>query len=70
MSLESGRAIVQGIMILVFLAIALSVSMTVGMTLVAVMGVLKLQESVTNWCPSDLILKPLGLKRRGEAART
>lgn len=67
MSLERGRAIVQGIMILVFAAIALWVSKPVGLALVALMGVLKLQESATDWCPSDMVLKAIGLKRRAAA---
>lgn len=66
MSLERGRNIVQGIMILVFAAIALWVSQPVGLALVAFMGVMKLQESVSDWCPSDLFLRPLGLKKRSE----
>lgn len=67
MSLESGRAFLQGLMILVFGAIALWVSTAVGIALVAFVGVIKLQESVTDWCPSDLFLKPLGFKRRAQS---
>jgi hypothetical protein len=64
MYLENGRALVQGIMLLVFAAIAYWVSLPVGLALVAFMGVIRLQESVTNWCPSDLILRPMGLKKK------
>ncbi|OGV98149.1 MAG: hypothetical protein A3I04_03465 [Nitrospinae bacterium RIFCSPLOWO2_02_FULL_39_110] len=64
MYLENGRALVQGIMLLVFAAIAYWVSLPVGLALVAFMGVIRLQESVTNWCPSDLILRPMGLKNK------
>ena len=67
MSLEAGRAMVQGILILAFAAVAVWVSTPVGLGLVAFMGVLKLQEAVTDWCPSNLLLKPMGLKRRAEA---
>lgn len=66
MYLENGRALVQGIMLLVFAAIAYWVSLPVGLALVAFMGVIRLQESVTNWCPSDLILRPMGLKEKLE----
>lgn len=65
MSLEAGRAMMQGIMILLFAAVATWVSAPVGLALVGFMGVMKLQETVTDWCPSDLFLKPMGLKRRG-----
>ena len=67
MSLERGRDLMQGIMILVFAAIAFWVSQPVGLLLVVLMGAMKLQESVTDWCPSDLILRPLGLKKKGTA---
>lgn len=66
MYLENGRALVQGIMILVFAAIAYWVSLPVGLALVAFMGVMRLQESVTDWCPSDLFLRPMGLKKKLE----
>lgn len=67
MYLENGRALIQGIMLLVFAAIAYWVSLTIGLALVAFMGVMKLQESVTDWCPSDFFLKPIGLKKKLES---
>ncbi len=67
MYLENGRALMQGIMILVFAAIAYWLSFAIGLVLVAFMGVMKLQESVTDWCPSDLFLRPVGLRKRSEA---
>lgn len=67
MSLERGRALMQGIMILVFAAIAQWVSTPVGLVLLAVLGLMRLQEVVTDWCPSDLFLKPMGLKKRTQA---
>ena len=67
MYLENGRALVQGIMLLVFAAIAYWVSLPIGLALVAFVGVMKLQESVTDWCPSDLFLRPMGLKKKLEA---
>ncbi len=66
MYLESGRALVQGIMILVFAAIAYWVSLSIGLALVAFMGIMRIQESKTDWCPSDLFLRPMGLKKKEE----
>lgn len=67
MYLENVRASLQGIMLLVFAAIAYWVSLPIGLGLVVFMGVMKLQESVTDWCPSNLFLRPMGLKKRWEA---
>jgi hypothetical protein len=64
MTLEAGRALMQGIMILIFAAVAAWVNAPVGLALVGFIGIMKLQEAVTDWCPSDLFLKPMGLKRR------
>lgn len=69
MSLESGRALVQGVMILVFAAIAYWVSLAIGLGLVAFMGIMKIQESRSDWCPSDLVLRRLGLKKRTETLK-
>lgn len=64
MSLQRGRDLAQGIMLLIFVAIAIWVSRPWGLGLVVFMGVMKLQESVTDWCPSDLVLRPLGLTKK------
>jgi hypothetical protein len=64
MYLERGRALVQGIMTLIFTAIACWISRPVGLALLGFMGVMRIQESVTDWCPSDLVLRPMGLKRK------
>ena len=66
MYLETARALLQGIMLLIFAAIAYWVSLPVGLGLVALIGVMKIQESATDWCPSDLFLRPMGLKKRWE----
>ena len=66
MYLERGRVLVQGIMTLIFAAIAYWVSLPVGLALLAFMGVMRIQESVTDWCPSDLVLRPMGLKKKLE----
>ena len=70
MYLENGRALVQGIMILAFAAITYWVSLPIGLALVAFMGVVRIQESVTDWCPSDLFLRPVGLKKKLETKRS
>lgn len=67
MYLENGRALFQGIIVLIFAAIAYWINLTIGLALVAFMGVMILQSAFTNWCPSDLILRPLGLKRKLES---
>lgn len=69
MYLESGRAMLQGIMILIFAAIAYWGNLTIGLLLVAFMGVMILQSAFTDWCPSDLILRPIGLKKKLESKR-
>ncbi len=69
MCMESARALIQGVMILGFAAIAYWVSLPIGLALIAMMGIMKIQESVTDWCPSDLFLKPMGLKRKLDAKR-
>lgn len=69
MYLENARSFTQGILLLAFAGIAYWVSLPVGLALVALMGVMKLQESVSDWCPSDLVFRPIGLKKRAETPR-
>jgi hypothetical protein len=64
MSLENGRDLFRGIFLLIGVAIALWVSLTVGLGLVIFMGIMILQSAFTDWCPADLILRPLGLKKK------
>ena len=66
MCIERGRALVQGMMTLIFVAIAYKVNFSVGLSLLAFMGVMRIQESVTDWCPSDLVLRPMGMKKKLE----
>ena len=67
--IENARAMVQGILLLLlFAAIAYWVSVPVGLGLVAFMGIMKIQESKSDWCPSDPVLRSLGLKKRTELA--
>ena len=64
MYLESGRDIIRGILLLIFAAVAYWLDLALGVALVALMGVLILQSAFTDWCPADLFLQPLGLKRK------
>jgi hypothetical protein len=64
MYLENGRDIVRGILILIFAAIAYWGNLTTGLVLVTFMGVMILQSAFTDWCPADLFLRPLGLKKK------
>ena len=66
MYLESGRDLFRGIMILLSVAIAYWVNITAGIGLVLFVGVMILQSAITDWCPADLILRPLGLKKKLE----
>ncbi len=67
MYLENGRDLFRGILILIFVAIAYWVSLTAGLVLAAFMGVMLLQSAFTDWCPADLLLRPLGLKSKRES---
>ena len=63
MSLERGRDIVRGILLLVFAAIAFWVDLTSGLALIAFLGLMILQSAFSGWCPADLFLRPMGLKK-------
>jgi hypothetical protein len=65
MKLENGRDIVRGVLLLIFAAVAYWIDLAVGLVLVAFMGIMILQSAFTNWCPADLILVPMGLKKKG-----
>ena len=62
MSLEAGRNLFRGIMILIAAVLAYWVNLTAGVALAVFVGILTLQSVFTDWCPADLILRPLGLK--------
>ena len=64
MYLENGRDVIRGILILIFAAIGYWIDLTAGLALVALMGVMILQSALTDWCPADLFLRPMGLKRK------
>ncbi len=69
MYLENGRDLARGILILVFAVIAYWVDLKLGLALVGFMGLMILQSVWTDWCPADLILKPLGFRRKSEIQR-
>lgn len=64
MSLERGRDIVRGILLLIFAAIAYWVNLTIGLALIAFMGLMILQSAFSGWCPADLFLQPMGLEKK------
>ncbi len=66
MYLENGRDIFRSVLILIFAAIAYWINLAIGLALVAFIGVMILQSAFTDWCPADLILRPLGLKKKLE----
>jgi hypothetical protein len=66
MCLENGRDIVRGVLILIFAAIAYRSNLVTGLALVIFMGVMILQCAFTDWCPADLFLRPIGLKKKLE----
>ena len=67
MYLEAGRDLFRGAMILFAVAIAYFGNLTAGLVLATFVGILTLQSVVTDWCPADLILRPLGLKKKLES---
>jgi hypothetical protein len=67
MYLENGRDIFRGALLLIFAAVAYWVNLTTGLALVAFMGAMILQSAFTGWCPADLLLQPMGLKRKLES---
>ena len=69
MYLENGRDLIRSILILLFAAIAYWADLTIGLVLVAIMGGMILQSVFTDWCPADLFLRPMGLKRKLESNR-
>jgi hypothetical protein len=61
--LENGRDISRGILLLIFAAVAYWLDLSIGLALVALMGLMILQSAFTGWCLADLFLQPMGLKR-------
>jgi hypothetical protein len=69
MYLENGRDIVRGVLLLAFGAVAYWGDLATGLALVAFMALLILQSAFTNWCPADLLLRPMGLKGKLESKK-
>jgi hypothetical protein len=69
MYLENGRDMFRGIMILVAAALAWWVDLSAGLLLIVIVGVMILQSVMTDWCPVDLILRSMGLKKKTESQR-
>ncbi len=69
MYLETGRDLFRGVMILLAVAIAYWVDLTAGLVLAAFVGILTLQSVITDWCPADLVLRPLGMKKKLESRK-
>ena len=67
MYLENGRDVFRGIMILIAAAIAWWVNLTAGLALAVFVGVMTLQSAFTDWCAVDLILRPMGVKKKLES---
>lgn len=66
MYLENGRDLFRGIMILIAAAVAWWANLTAGLLLAVFVGVMTLQSVFTDWCAVDLILRPMGLKKKLE----
>ena len=66
MDLEKGRNLFRSILILISAAIAYWINITAGLALAMFVGVMTLQSVFTDWCPADLILRPLGLRKKLE----
>jgi hypothetical protein len=69
MYLETGRDLFRGMMILLSAAISYWVNPIAGLVLSVFVGVMVLQSVFTDWCPVDLILKSMGLKKKLESKR-
>jgi DUF2892 family protein len=66
MYLENGRDIIRGIVLLISTVVAYWINLTIGLTMIAFMGIMILQSAFTNWCPADLLLLPMGLEKKGQ----
>jgi hypothetical protein len=57
-------------MLLIFVSIAVWINLTIGLALVAFMGVMRIQQSVTDWCFPDPFLRRLGMKKKLETVES
>jgi DUF2892 family protein len=67
MYLEAGRNLFRGTLILISAALIYWVNLEVGLALAVFVGIMTLQSVITDWCPVDLFLRPLGLKKKLES---
>jgi hypothetical protein len=67
MYLETGRDLFRGALILISAALAYWINLEVGLALAVFVGIMTLQSVITDWCPVDFILRPLGLKKKLES---
>jgi hypothetical protein len=67
MYIENGRDFFRGCMILISAAIAYWLNITTGLALAVFVGVMTLQSVFTDWCLIDLILRPMGFKKKLES---
>jgi len=68
MTVERGLRLMAGVIVLISLALAYSLS-HYWLWLTAFVGLNLLQSAFTNWCPAVIILRALGLKDASCAAR-
>jgi hypothetical protein len=66
MYLENGRDLFRGVIILIAAGLAYWVDLTAGLALAVFVGVMTLQSVFTDWCLVDLILRPMGLRKKLE----
>ena len=64
MYLENARALIQGSLVLIFAGITYFVNLEIGIILVAIMGILLIQSSFTDWCIPDPFLKRMRFKKK------
>ena len=69
MYIENGRDLFRGILILISAAVAYWVDVTAGLALAVFVGVMTLQSVWTDWCAVDLVLRPMGLRKKLESKR-
>lgn len=64
MYIENGRDLFRGVMILAAAVLAWRVDLTAGLILAVFVGIMTLQSVFTDWCLIDLILYPMGLRKK------
>jgi hypothetical protein len=57
-------------MLLIFVSIAIWVNLIIGLVLVAFMGIMRIQQSKTDWCFPDPFLRRMGMKKKLETVES